>query len=348
VPLILYKYNLADYFVKRLMLRDLPSKNLLISSNSKESSNLIMQQWTELADTTDHLNKEVLIALVGKYTKNSDTYTSIVNALGYAGVEANRKVIIKYIDSSNLEKTSQDEEPVKYHEAWQVLCKADGILVPGGFGNRGVEGMINAGNWARINKKPYLGICLGFQTAVIEYCRNVLKLTDANSLEFSKETSNAVIIEMPEHNQGQMGGTMRLGVRKTLFTTQDSILRKLYGNVNHVDERHRHRYEVNPKYVADLKSVGMEFTGQSEDGDRMEIMELKGHPYYVGVQYHPEYLARPTHPSAPFVGLILAASGKLDAYMNKTLQKRNNKRLDSMNITYTLPTLSEVLGDKAN
>jgi len=153
---------------------------------------------------------------------------------------------------------------------------------------------------------------------------------------------------MPEHNQGQMGGTMRLGVRKTLFNSQDSILRKLYGNVDHVDERHRHRYEVNPKYVADLKSVGMEFTGQSEDGNRMEIMELKGHTYYVGVQYHPEYLARPTHPSAPFVGLVLAASGKLNAYMNKTFQKRNNKRLDSQSISFTLPTLPEISKDKTN
>ncbi len=147
---------------------------------------------------------------------------------------------------------------------------------------------------------------------------------------------------MPEHNQGQMGGTMRLGVRKTLFTSQDSTLRKLYGNVDHVDERHRHRYEVNPKYVADLKSAGMVFTGQSEDGNRMEIMELKGHQYYVGVQYHPEYLARPTRPSAPFVGLVLAASGKFEAYLNSTLQKRNNKRLDSQCSNLTLPTLPEI------
>merc|ERR1712127_603961 len=255
---------------------------------------------------------------------------------------AYRKVVIKYIDSSCLEKSYQNEDPVKYHEAWQILCKADGILVPGGFGNRGVEGMICAGNWARINKKPYLGICLGFQTAVIESCRYVLNLENANSTEFSKDTENPVIIDMPEHNQGQMGGTMRLGVRKTIFKRDDSILRKLYGNKDHVDERHRHRYEVNPKYVSDLEKSGMIFTGQSEDGNRMEIMELKNHPYFVGVQYHPEYLARPTNPSAPFVGLILASCGKLDAYMNKTLKRRtHNRRLDSQCTNFTLPKVSE-------
>ena len=122
---------------------------------------------------------------------------------------------------------------------------------------------------------------------------------------------------------------------------------KLYGNVDHVDERHRHRYEVNPKYVDDLKKVGMEFTGQSEDGNRMEIMELNNHPYYVGVQYHPEYLARPTHPSAPFVGFILAASGKLESYLNRTLTKpRKNKRLDSQSISFTLPKVAENLSSE--
>ena len=122
---------------------------------------------------------------------------------------------------------------------------------------------------------------------------------------------------MPEHNQGQMGGTMRLGKRKTIFKSNDSVLRKLYGNVDHVDERHRHRYEVNPKYVSDLENNGMVFTGQSEDGNRMEVMELKAHPYYVGVQYHPEYLSRPTRPSAPYVGLVLASCNKLDSYLKK-------------------------------
>lgn len=349
VPLILFEHNLADWFVERLKLKQLSSKNLLLSPSNdllhKQSSNVIMEQWSELADNSDHLTKSVMIALVGKYTKNSDTYTSIVNALGYAGIEANRKVVIKYIDSSCLEKNYKKDDPVKFHEAWQALCKADGILVPGGFGTRGVEGMICAGNWARVNQKPYLGICLGFQTAVIEACRNLLDLTDANSNEISKETLNPVIIEMPEHNQGQMGGTMRLGVRKTIFTRQDSVLRKLYGDVEYVNERHRHRYEVNPKYVEDLEKIGMIFTGQSEDGDRMEIMELKNHPYYVGVQYHPEYLARPTNPSAPFVGFILASCGKLTSYMDKTL-KRKHKRLDSQSIQFNL-NKNEKLDDSA-
>lgn len=185
--------------------------------------------------------------------------------------------------------------------------------------------MIAAANWARLNKKPYLGICLGFQCAVIEYSRNVLKLKDSNSAEFDKTTSNQVIIEMPEHNPGQMGGTMRLGKRRTLFK-KDCILKKLYGNVDHVDERHRHRYEVNPNVVKNLEEGGMLFPGQSEDGNRMEIMEVKGHPYYVGVQYHPEYLSRPIKPSAPYLGLVLAASGKLKSYLDAMSSSHLNKR----------------------
>lgn len=326
VPLMLFEYKLAKWFAERLSLKDV-NCDLRLSSPSNDieqmkNSNALMQKWAELAEKADNLTKEVVISMVGKYTTQSDTYTSIVKALGYAGLEANRKVVIKYIDSSDLEKACEQEDPVKYHEAWQKVCKADGILVPGGFGSRGVEGMICAANWARTNNKPYLGICLGFQCAVIEFSRNVLNLKDANSAEFSKETPNQVVIEMPEHNQGQMGGTMRLGKRRTVFTNESSVMKKLYGNVDHVDERHRHRYEVNLKYINDLENHGMIFTGRSEDGKRMEIMELNNHPYFVGCQYHPEYLSRPTKPSPPYVGFIMAASSKLKAHL-KNLANNN-------------------------
>ncbi|KAG1714820.1 CTP synthase 1-B [Nymphon striatum] len=160
-----------------------------------------------------------------------------------------------------------------------------------------------------------LGICYGFHCAVIEFARNVLNYKDAHSLEVDKCTSKPVIIDMPEHNGEIMGGTMRLGKRTTLFQTENSILRLLYGGVGAIQERHRHRYEVNPEYVPEFEAKGMKFCGRDEEGKRMEIMELEGHPYYVGVQFHPEYISRPMKPSPPYLGLILASSGKLDDYI---------------------------------
>uniref|UniRef100_G3NYC8 CTP synthase n=1 Tax=Gasterosteus aculeatus aculeatus TaxID=481459 RepID=G3NYC8_GASAC len=145
--------------------------------------------------------------------------------------------------SASLEPSTLTEEPVKYHEAWQKLCSADGILVPGGFGVRGTEGKIHAINWARKQKKPFLGVCLGMQLAVCEFARNTLGWADANSTEFDPESKHPVVIDMPEHNPGQMGGTMRLGKRRTIFKTNSSVLRKLYGDAEYVDERHRHRFE---------------------------------------------------------------------------------------------------------
>lgn len=191
-----------------------------------------------------------------------------------------------------------------------------GILVPGGFGQRGIEGKIRACQWARENKKPFLGICLGLQAAVVEFARNVLDLKDANSTEVEPKTKNPLIIDMPEHHPGQMGGTMRLGRRTTLFKGE-SIIRKLYGNCESVGERHRHRYEVNPDYVKSLEAKGLRFVGHDSEKQRMEIMELDNHPYYVATQYHPEYLSRPLKPSPPFMGLILASVGKLQTYLNQ-------------------------------
>lgn len=341
VPLILYEHKITHWFADKFGLVELKQKLAecdaripeRVSMNGEESfkNYRIMQKWIELNDRAESLSKKVEIAIVGKYTTQSDTYTSIHKALEHAGLESNRQVIIKYVDSSNLENHVKSEDPVLYHQAWQTVCKSDGILVPGGFGTRGTEGMIAAANWARVNKRPYLGICLGFQCAVIEFARNVLNLKDATSSEFDKNTNNQVIIEMPEHNQGQMGGTMRLGKRKTIFKSTDSVLRKLYGGVEYVDERHRHRYEVNPKYVKDLEQNGMKFPGQSEDGNRMEIMELQDHPYYVGVQYHPEYLSRPTRPSPPYVGFVLAASSKLKSILDNGKIILNSKKFFYLN-----------------
>ncbi|CAF3779268.1 unnamed protein product [Rotaria magnacalcarata] len=261
-------------------------------------------------ETTERQLDEVSIALVGKYTALEDAYASVIKALNHAALFCNRKLKVLFVHATDLEANTQKDDPVKYHEAWQQLCSAHGVLVPGGFGSRGIEGKIAAIEWARTQSKPFLGICLGLQCAVIEFARHVLLYKDANSSEFDK-CEHQVVVEMPEHNPGVMGGTMRLGRRTTHFVSDDSIVKKLYGNVESVDERHRHRYEVNPLYIDAFEQAGLKFVGRSDDNERMEILELENHPYFVAVQYHPEYISRPLKPSAPYLGLIWAACGEL-------------------------------------
>ncbi|XP_029958874.1 CTP synthase 1-like [Salarias fasciatus] len=305
VPLLLEDQGVVDYFCQRL--------NLPVEMRSRK----MLTKWKEMADRSDKLLEQVSIALVGKYTKLSDSYTSVIKALEHSALAINYKLDVKYIDSADLETSTLKEEPVKYHEAWQKLCSAHGVLVPGGFGVRGTEGKMLAINWARKQNKPFLGVCLGMQLAVCEFARNVLGWEDANSTEFNPESKHPVVIDMPEHNPGQLGGTMRLGRRRTIFTTRDSVLRKLYGDVEHVDERHRHRFEVNPELKHHFAKEGLHFVGQDVEGERMEVIELQDHCYFVGVQYHPEFTSRPIKPSPPYFGLLLAAAGKLQSYLAK-------------------------------
>lgn len=305
VPVLLSNQGIVSFFSKRLQLE----------IKSRKPRHFLVQ-WRELAERDERLLDEVKIALVGKYTKLEDAYISVLKALKHASLHCNRRLQVVWVESENLEKEVQERDPVKYHEAWQRLCGCHGILVPGGFGKRGTEGKIAAAEWARKMKKPYLGVCYGLQLAVIEFARNILGLKDANSTENEPDTKNPVVIEMPEHNPGQLGGTMRLGRRRTVFSkVHESITRKLYKNAEFVEERHRHRYEVNPEYVSQFEEKGMKFVGRDVEGERMEIMEIKDHPYFVGVQYHPEYISRPIRPSPPYLGLILAAIGKLTPYI---------------------------------
>ncbi|KYN20929.1 CTP synthase [Trachymyrmex cornetzi] len=252
-----------------------------------------MRKWRDLAERVDHLRKDVNIALVGKYTKLEDSYASVTKALQHAAIGAGYKLNLTFIEAANLEQTTLSENPVLYHEAWQQLCKSNGVIVPGGFGKRGMNGKIKACEWCRLNDKPFLGICLGLQAAVIEFARNVLCLETANSTEIDPETNSPVVIDMPEHTH-----------------------EKLYDNKEIIEERHRHRYEINPDFVNDLEAAGLKFVGRDDDENiRMEIAELEGHSYYVAVQFHPEYLSRPLKPSPPFLGLILASVGKLKQYL---------------------------------
>uniref|UniRef100_A0AAR2KX22 CTP synthase n=1 Tax=Pygocentrus nattereri TaxID=42514 RepID=A0AAR2KX22_PYGNA len=280
VPLLLEDQGVVNYFCRRL---DLP-----IESRPRK----MLTKWKEMSDRY-RLLEQCSIALVGKYTKFSDSYASVIKALEHSALAISHKLEVKYIDSADLEPSTLQEEPVKYHEAWQKLCSADGILVPGGFGVRGTEGKIQAISWARKQKK----------------------IPDQTSWRLFQPDSP--VIDMPEHNPGQMGGTMRLGKRRTIFKTKSSILRKLYGDTDYVEERHRHRFEVNPELKQHFEDKGLHFVGQDVEGERMEVIELEDHPYFVGVQYHPEFTSRPIKPSPPYFGLLLAAAGKLHSYLQR-------------------------------
>jgi len=308
VPLLLHQQGFVDYVIKKLHL-NVPSLKLCPKS--------FLCQWRQLAERSDHPYEEVNIAVVGKYIKFEDTYMSVIKALKHSAMACRKSLKINWVDAEMLEESKRATESYNYHEAWQLLCGCHGVLVPGGFGSRGAEGKILAAKWARENKKPYLGICLGLQIAVIEFARNVLKWENANSVEIDPETPHPVVIEMPEHNQGQMGGTLRLGQRKTIFKTKKSIARQLYGDVDFVEERHRHRYEVNPAMTQFFEDNGFRFVGQDIDGERMEIVELDDHPFFLAVQFHPEFLSRPLKPSPPYLGFILASLGKLNGYLSR-------------------------------
>ena len=268
----------------------------------------LLEEWREMAHGLDLLKEDVTIAMVGKYTDLSDAYLSVIKSLQHAAMKVERKLMINWIEASHLEnewKTNNNEE---WASAWNLLESSDGVLVPGGFGDRGIEGKILAVKHARENNVPFLGICLGLQVAAIEFCRNVLEMEDANSTEFDNNPGTAAVIFMPEISKTHLGGTMRLGSRPTIWQTDKSKIRKLYGEGKSVDERHRHRYEINPDLVDAIENSGLIFVGKDETGQRCEIFELNNHPYFVGVQYHPEFKSRPGKPSPPFLGLLMAAS----------------------------------------
>ncbi|TXT04922.1 hypothetical protein VHUM_04005 [Vanrija humicola] len=307
VPLLLRDQDLITFLQKRLDMA-----NVVVPPEMSTKGDQLLQRWKQMCVGSERFFDSVSIVLVGKYTSLEDSYMSVVKALEHAALRCGRKLELHWVDSGDLEPEMEEADPVRYHDAWRALCSAKGILVPGGFGQRGTEGMITAAKWAREQKVPYLGICLGFQIAVIEWARNVCGLKDANSAELSKTTPHPVICFMPEVSKTHMGGTMRLGLRPTIFEpgTEKSSLRRLYGNKNVAWERHRHRYEVEPNYVEQLEAPGgLRFVGKDERGERMQMLEIEGHPYFVGLQAHPEFCSRPLNPSPPFLGLVAAACG---------------------------------------
>lgn len=306
VPILLERQGIIRSLSKRLKLDE-----IIISEKLREAGRQLWTQWEMLTQSYDRLFDDITVAIVGKYTDLQDSYISVVKSLEHAALKCNRKLNILWVESIDLDDEKKISNPITYHKAWHSICSANAILVPGGFGVRGTEGMIAAARWARENKVPFLGVCLGFQISVIEFSRNVCNLKDAQSTELQEDTKIPVIVSMSKVNENY-GGTMCLGLRKIFFQDVDwSKIKKLY-NRKIINERHRHRYEVNIQYVRQLEDLGLVFVGKDESGTKMEVFELKDHPYFVGTQYHPEYLTRPLSPSPPYLGLIAASCGLLD------------------------------------
>ncbi|GMH25808.1 hypothetical protein Nepgr_027651 [Nepenthes gracilis] len=326
---IITLYDVPNIWHIPLLLRDQKAHKAILKAlnlSSVEWKEPKLEKWSVRTELSDKLDEPVRVAMVGKYTGLSDSYLSVIKALFHASVTLHRKLVVDWVPASDLEDATKEENPESHRAAWNLLRSSDAVLVPGGFGDRGVEGKILAAKYARENRVPYLGICLGMQTAVIEYARSVLSIRDANSTEFDPNTRNPFVIFMPEGSKTHMGGTMRLGTRRTFFQVKDCKSVKLYGNASFVDERHRHRYEVNPDVIARLENAGLIFTGKDETGRRMEIVELPKHPFFMGVQFHPEFKSRPAKPSPPFLGLIAAAIGQLDDLLRPSASTKSRKR----------------------
>jgi CTP synthase len=291
IPKVLYAEGLDAYVVKRLGVK---------------CTDVVWGEWEDLLNKVHKPKHEVTIALVGKYIDLPDAYLSVTEALRAGGFANYAKVNIKWVTSDSCASEK---------DAALNLGDVDGICVPGGFGVRGIEGKLGALKYARENRIPTLGLCLGLQCMVIEAARNLAGLKNANSSEFDEKTSDPVISTMSDQieivaGKGQMGGSMRLGLYKADLLS-NSVVANVYGK-SQISERHRHRYEVNNKYREQLTATGLVFSGLSPDKNLVEFVELpkETHPYYVGTQAHPEFLSRPTRPHPLFIGLIAAAIAK--------------------------------------
>lgn len=252
--------------------------------------------WMAMVERAARATKQVTIGLVGKYVELPDAYLSVAESLRHGGIPNDANVDIQWISSENITKENVEN----------TLKNCDGILVPGGFGDRGTEGKILAIQYARTNKIPFFGICLGMQMAVVEFARNVLGLTNANSTEFDESCEHPVIDIMPDQKDiTDKGGTMRLGLYPCKLSA-DSRVRKLYSD-ELIYERHRHRYEFNNNFRIPLSEAGLKLAGVSPDGRLVEIVELEDHPWFVGVQFHPEFKSRPNHPHPLFADFIRAS-----------------------------------------
>lgn len=290
VPIMLHQQHMDDVVIRKLGI-DCPSAPDLAD-------------WQEMLDALRHPVQTVKIGLVGKYVELHDSYISVNEALKHGGIATHSAVDIHWIDSETLEGEDVDLDA--------ILGDMDGILVPGGFGSRGIEGKINACRYARTHGVPYLGICLGMQIAIIEFARDVLGMADANSAEIDPSTTHPVIDILPEQKDvTDMGGTMRLGQYPCTLNPESKAY-GLYG-ASMIYERHRHRYEVNNDYRPDLLNGGMIFAGTSPDNHIVEMVEIPDHPWFVAGQFHPEFKSRPNRPHPLFRGFVTAAAARMNS-----------------------------------
>ena len=311
--------DLESIYKIPLKLSEQSVDELVVNKLDIKCSKPDLSDWERVIQADLNPKGLVKVAMVGKYIDLVDAYKSLNEALVHGGIQQDLKVEINYIDSELLESSNVQE----------ALKDSDAILVPGGFGERGIEGMIAAVKYAREAKIPYLGICLGMQVAVIEFSRNILGLKDAHSSEFNKKSRNPVIGLISEwidstgkvelrNEDSDLGGTMRLGVQQCLLS-KGSLTKNLYG-IDKIYERHRHRYEVNNNYVEQLISSGMEVAGRSEDKNLVEVVEVKDHPWFIGCQFHPEFTSNPREGHPLFKGFIEAAKNLQDYKRRKEVE----------------------------
>lgn len=285
VPLILEKQNVTSYVLNKL--------NLKYSKPIQKKQMKILEDWKKFVDNVLDPEDEVTIALVGKYTDLKDSYVCVVEAIIHAGAALKTRVNIRWVDSEELEKKPD----------MSIYDNIHGLIVPGGFGKRGTEGKIMTIQHVRENNIPFIGLCLGFQMAVVEYARNAIGLAGANSSEFNPDAAHKVIGILPEmYNIDDLGGTMRLGSQEVQIR-EGSLAHRMYGK-DAIFERHRHRYEVNPKLIKTLESKELKFTGRTRDNIRMEILEISSHRYFIASQFHPEFKSRPNSPAPMFYHLV--------------------------------------------
>src|SRR5690606_28103302 len=305
LPAVVSLQDTATIYAAPLLLHATGLDEIIVQRFGLKCQAADLSEWQRVVDAVMKPEREVTIAMVGKYMELLDAYKSLIEALRHAGIHTRTRVRTRYIDSSTLEV-----------EGTGVLDGVDAIVVPGGFGERGIDGMIIAANYARTHNIPYLGICLGLHIAVIEYARNVLGLGKAHSTEFDRNTPDPVIALITEwtnasgeteqrSENSDLGGTMRLGGQQCRLEP-GSLVRDCYGK-DIITERHRHRYEVNNNYVERLEAAGLKITGKSLDGNLMEVIEVPAHPWYLACQFHPEFTSTPRDGHPLFTGFVNAA-----------------------------------------
>lgn len=292
---VISNYDVDVLYELPVMLLEQHMDDLVLDHLRIDAPQADMKEWCELIERVKGLNKDITIKMVGKYVQLPDAYLSVNEALRHAGYYENSTVHIDWVNA----------EDVNDNNVHELLKDGDGILVPGGFGQRGIEGMIVAAKYARENKVPYLGICLGMQIASMEFARNVCGLEDVNSMEFDDMCKNPIIHLMSDQSLEDMGGTQRLG-NYTCELLPGSKAHELYGK-DIIQQRHRHRYEFNNKYKEIMEEHGLVFSGKNPERDLVEIIELPDHPYYIAAQFHPEFASRPNRSEPLFQGLITAA-----------------------------------------